>query len=198
MTLTRAGTSVTRCCQQGIHSTSGCSQELLHPSNVPEDLAILASGAQAVPGDSTAPPSGVLDEEGTYCAPDCHRVATGVHGHHFRLVVKVVDTEALLLVLEQNDLESNGGSEPGQGSCWLVLCCPLLTAHGTGNRDRKLLGHFPGTEQSQPAIGLCRARSAESGSGLPRSRALCPCWSKRHKSTTRMGGLGHKTLFWLG
>lgn len=39
-------------------------------------------------------------------APDSHHVAAGVHCHHLGLVARAVDAEALLLILQQDDLEN--------------------------------------------------------------------------------------------
>lgn len=45
-----------------------------------------------------------LRRKGPYRAPNSHCVPTGVHGHDFGLIARVVDTEALLLVLQEDNL----------------------------------------------------------------------------------------------
>lgn len=56
------------------------------------------------------------ERKGPYRAPNSHCITAGVHCHDLGLVVKVVEAEALLLVLQEHHLQDMGswsGHSPG-------------------------------------------------------------------------------------
>lgn len=109
----------------------------------------------------TAQTAGVRGHAGqeTHRAPDSHCVTAGVHRYHFGLVAGAVNAEALLLILEQDDLkirQQSGHRGRGQtagcwgrGPCDPALCFlprqPLgtVTAPSHSHNNYRLLSSSP-------------------------------------------------------